>query len=126
MSQENVYSFFGKTATLLMLLVAAALFLVMWLGIRRIALARKEESRILLLLGANWKQIGLPLIGNGLTIGIAAAITGLLLLYLFWHLSSRLSLQLSFITGNGIAFVVACSIVAGAISAILAARSQLK
>jgi cell division protein FtsX len=126
MSQENVYSFFGKTATLLMLLVAAALFLVMWLGIRRIASARKEESRILILLGANWKQIGLPLIGKGLTVGIAAAITGLLLLYLFWYLSSRLSLQLSFITGDGMAVVAACSIAAGAISAIVAARSQLK
>ncbi len=126
MSQENVYSFFGKTATLLMLLVTASLFLVVWLGIRRIALAQKEESRILLLLGANWKQIGLPLLGRGLFVGIAAAVGGLLLLYLFWHLSSRLSLQLSFITGNGIAVVVACSIVAGAVSAVVAARSQLK
>jgi cell division protein FtsX len=126
MSQENIYSFFGKTATLLLLLVTVALFLVVWLGMRRIALARKEESRILVLLGANWKQIGLPLIGKGLTIGIAAAIAGLLLLYLFWHLSSRLSLQLSFITGNGIAVVAACSIAAGAISALMTARSQLK
>jgi cell division protein FtsX len=126
MSQENIYSFFGKTATLLLLLVTVALFLVVWLGMRRIALARKEESRILVLLGANWKQIGLPLIGKGLTIGIAAAIAGLLLLYLFWHLSSRLSLQLSFITGNGIAVVAACSIAAGAISAIATAQSQLK
>ena len=126
MSQENIYSFFGKAATLLLLLVTAALFLIMWLGVRRIAMARKEESRILLLLGANWKQVGLPLIGKGLTVGIAAAIAGLLLLYLFWHLSSRLSLQLSFITGNGIAVVAACSIAAGAISAIVAARSQLK
>jgi cell division protein FtsX len=109
MSQENVYSFFGRTATLLMLLVAAALFLVMWLGLRKIVSARREESRILLLLGASWKQIGLPLVGKGLTVGIAAAITGLLLLYLFWHLSSGLSLQLSFITGNGIAIVAACS-----------------
>jgi cell division protein FtsX len=126
MSQENVYSFFGKAATLLMLLVAAALFLIMWLGVRRIALARKEESRILVLLGANWKQIGLPLIGRGLTVGIAAAIAGLLLLYLFWFLSSRLSLQLAFITGNGMAVVAACSMIAGAVSAILAARGQLK
>jgi cell division protein FtsX len=126
MSQENVYSFFGKAATLLMLLVAAALFLTMWLGVRRIALARKEESRILVLLGANWRQIGLPLIGKGLGIGIATAITGLLLLYLIWHLSSRLSLQLAFITGNGMAVVAACSIAAGAISVILAARSQFK
>lgn len=126
LSQENVYSFFGKTATLLLLLVTAALFLIMWLGVRRVALAQREESRILVLLGANWKQIGLPLIGKGLTVGITAAIAGLLLLYLFWHLSSRLSLQLSFITGNGIAVVAACSIAAGAISAIVAARSQLK
>ena len=126
MSQENTYSFFGKAATLLLLLVTAALFLIMWLGMRRIALARKEESRVLVLLGANWKQIGLPLIGKGLTVGIAAAIAGLLLLYLFWHLSSNLSLQLSFITGNGIAVVAACCIAAGAISAIVTARSQLK
>jgi cell division protein FtsX len=126
MSEENIYSFFGKASTLLLLLVVAALFLIMWLGVRRIALARKEESRILVLFGANWKQIGLPLIGKGLTVGIAAAIAGLFLLYLFWHLSSRLSLQLTFINGNGIAVVVACSVVAGAISAILAARSQLK
>ena len=126
MSQENTYSFFGKAATLLLLLVTAALFLVVWLGMHRIALARKDESRVLVLLGANWKQIGLPLIGKGLTVGIAAAIAGLLLLYLFWHLSSSLSLQLSFITGNGIAVVAACCIVAGAISAIAAARSQLK
>jgi cell division transport system permease protein len=126
MSQENIYSFFNKTAFLLLLLVTAALFLVMWLGMRRITLVRREESRILVLLGANWKQIGLPLIGRGLTIGVISATAGLLLLYLFWHLSARLSLQLSFITGNGIALVTACSITAGAISAIVTARSQLK
>jgi cell division protein FtsX len=126
MSQDNIYSFFGKAATLLLLLVTAALFLVVWLGMRRIALVRKEESRILLLLGANWKQIGLPLIGKGLMVSIAAAIAGLLLLYLFWHLSSRLSLQLSFITGNGIAVVATCCIAAGTISAIVVARSQLR
>jgi cell division protein FtsX len=126
MSQENIYSFFGKASTLLLLMVTAALFFIMWLGIRKIALARKEESRILLLLGANWKQIGLPLIGEGLTVGIAAAIAGLLLLYLFWHLSSRLALQLSFLTGNGIAVVAACSIAAGVVSAVAALRSQLK
>jgi cell division protein FtsX len=126
MSQENVYSFFDKTATLLLLFVAAALFLIMWLGMRRIALARKEETRFLVLLGANWKQIGLPLLGKGLTVSIVAAITGLLLLYLSWHLSTRLSLQLSFITSNGMALVAACSVAAGTISAIAIARSQLK
>jgi cell division protein FtsX len=126
MSQENTYSFFGKAATLLLLFVIAALFLVVWLGMRRIALARKEESRILVLLGANWRQIGLPLLGKGLTVGTTSAIAGLLLLYFLWHLSSKLSLQLSFITGSGMALVATCCIAASAISAISAARGQLK
>ena len=125
-SQENVFAFFGKAATALLLLTAAALLLIFWLGARKTALTNHEETRVLKLLGAGFRQIGLPLVVTGFTIGLTAGVAGLFFLYLLWHLSSRLPLQLSFITGNGIAMIIACCLIVGLTSGLVAARSQLR
>ncbi len=126
MSQDNVFSFFNRASILLLFALAISLLLVMWLGMRRVALISREESRILRLLGADWRQIGLPLAGRGLAVGAAAAVVGLLLLYVLWDFSARLSLQLSFITGYGVAVVAVCSVAAGVISASITAWGQLR
>lgn len=124
LTQESTYVFISKTSKLLLLLVAAALFLVVWIGIRRMALTQREEHRILVLLGAGWKQIALPLLGKGLLVGLASAFGGILLLYLCWHLSLKLSLQLAFISGNGIVLVAGWSLVSGILSGIVTTRSH--
>jgi cell division protein FtsX len=125
-SQENVYAFFSKAAAALLLLTAVALLLLMLLAVRKTALARCEETRVLKLLGAGWKRIGLPLVIKGLTVGLSSGIAGLLLLYLLWRLSARLPLQLSFITDNGIATIIGCCLIVGLTSGLVTARSQLR
>lgn len=126
LSQEGTYSFFRKTSTLLLLLVAVALFLVVWIGMRRIATARREEFRVLALLGAGWKQIGFTLIGKGLLLAGVSAAAGVLLLYVVWQMSLKLSLQLTFISLNGIVLVLACALTSAILSGLLAARSHIK
>ncbi len=125
-SQESTYAFFDKAGLVLLALTLAMLLLVMWIGIRRMALARSEQTRVLLLLGAGWKQIALPLLANGLTSGMIAALAGLMLLYLLWHFSAGLPLQLAFLTGNGLALVAVCTVIAGVFAGLYESRSQMK
>ena len=125
-SQENAYAFFSKAATALMLLTALSLLLILWLAARKTALAGHEETRVLKLLGAGWKQIGWPLVFKGFAVGLTAGVAGLLLLYLLWRLSLQLPLQLSFITGNAIATIIVSCLFAGLASGLLTARSQLR
>jgi cell division transport system permease protein len=125
-SQENLFSFFAKAWLVLTLLASALLLAVMWLGLRKIALACREQTRVLVLLGAGWKEVGLPLLVKALLAGIVAAAAGLILLKALWVLSARFPLQLSFITGNGIATVVAFTVAAAMIAGALVAQRQLR
>ena len=85
-----------------------------------------QEIRVLKLLGAGWREIGVPLMMRGIVLGVVFSTSGLFLLYILWHLSLSLPLQLHYVSLAGLLTVVSLASAAGAIASWQVARSALK
>jgi cell division protein FtsX len=126
LAQERTLTSFGRLASALELLTfVSALMVVLW-GVRKSALLRCEETRVLKLFGAGWRQIGLPLVTEGTFVGLIAAILGVSLLYLFWRLSPIPNLELAHLSAVGSVMIVLSGLLAGVASSLLIAQRQLR
>ncbi|MCK4858049.1 MAG: permease-like cell division protein FtsX [candidate division Zixibacteria bacterium] len=98
LTQEPLFAFLNLCSTSLALLVFAATVILVFWAVSKIVYSRQEEIKALLMHGAGFRQIGIPLILEGCALGTLGAILGELLLVLLWQASCQLPLQLAFIS----------------------------
>lgn len=126
MAQERLFVSLKRLTLILEIVTLLAAVAVVFWGIRKMALSRRQETRILKLFGAGWKQIGIKTVAEGSLLGTAAAAIGVAVSYLFCLIAPAMPMQLVFVSMAVSITIGLVGLIAGMSAGLLVARSQLK